>query len=553
MNRTCCILVSAALIAICEWCGCARLPTQQAGGSGSETVFGKARMPDGRPAAKAVVRVRPAGYLSSLTPGNNSNQQADAVTDDSGRFAVSVFDTGRYFLEINTSAGHALLRAITVDGLSVTSDLGVAVLEKTASISGTAHDAAGGAVRIFGLERLAPVNAVSGTFSFSDLPSGTYTFHLVPKMQPAAELMISSVKLVAGDVQDVLLSSGWTFSKRFYLNTTASGANVSGTVNNFPVLIRLTATQFNFPGAQSDGSDLRLARPDNTPLPYEIERWDGVKGQAEIWVKVDTVYGNYSTHFITMYWGNPNASGLSDGAAVFDTGALGGGFQGVWHLQETGKNRALDATGNHYDGNPSDTAPTPAAGPIGVAQQFNGISNYIGMAGTANSKLNFPVNGTFSVSAWAKVDRFNNQSNVIVSKQLYQFSLQLRNDNFWEFHNYADTIGFESTASSSSASPGVWTYVVGVRSGKNQYFFVNGTLNGSFTEGAIAAGNATMPRITSDIVSIGRLPAINNPGQTWRHFTGTIDEVRISNIAQSADWIKLCYMNQRLDDRLVMY
>ncbi len=550
MKRLGAVAAFLALVAIVDWCGCSRLPTQMAGGSGSETIIGKALMPNGSPAAKAVIQLRPEGYLSPLNglPASSVTQSTDAVTDDSGRFSVSAIEAGRYCLEINTNAGYAKLFRLTTDSLSKAFNIGIMTLEKTASATGIASDATGGAAQIFGLERRAPIDSASGAFSFSDLPAGTYTFRLVPKIKPQSVLTVSTVKLGAGDVQNISLMSGWTSSKRLYLNTTAAGANISASISGFPVLIRLTRDNYRFTEGKGDGGDIRFAKADNTLLPYEIERWDPAVESAEVWVKADMVYGNDSTHFITMYWGNPTASGLSDGAAVFDTA---NGFQGVWHLQEPEKSRALDATGNHYDGVPSDTSPTPVAGSIGVAQQFNGISNFIGMVGTANGKLDFPENGTFSVSAWVKVDRFNNQSNVIVSKQLYQYTLQLRNDNYWEFHNYADTIGFEST--SFPAVPSVWTHVVGVRSGKNQYLYINGSLNGSIAADTISSGNATMSRITSNDVWIGRLPAINNPGQIWRHFTGAIDEVRISSTAPGADWIKLCYMNQRVDDKLVSY
>jgi hypothetical protein len=36
-------------------------------------------------------------------------------------------------------------------------------------------------------------------------------------------------------------------------------------------------------------------------------------------------------------------------------------------------------------------------------------------------------------------------------------------------------------------------------------------------------------------------------------FDGMIDEVRISNIARSGDWIKLCYMNQKENDALITF
>jgi hypothetical protein len=49
-----------------------------------------------------------------------------------------------------------------------------------------------------------------------------------------------------------------------------------------------------FSQAQFGGSDIRFTKADNTFLPYEIERWDSAHSQAEIWVKVDTVFGNDS-------------------------------------------------------------------------------------------------------------------------------------------------------------------------------------------------------------------------------------------------------------------
>jgi hypothetical protein len=37
------------------------------------------------------------------------------------------------------------------------------------------------------------------------------------------------------------------------------------------------------------------------------------------------------------------------------------------------------------------------------------------------------------------------------------------------------------------------------------------------------------------------------------NFCGCIDEVRVCRTIRSADWIKLSYMNQRPDDRLVVF
>ena len=41
--------------------------------------------------------------------------------------------------------------------------------------------------------------------------------------------------------------------------------------------------------------------------------------------------------------------------------------------------------------------------------------------------------------------------------------------------------------------------------------------------------------------------------QGWSIFNGLIDEVRVSSIAHSEDWVKLCFMNQKADDALVEF
>ena len=53
--------------------------------------------------------------------------------------------------------------------------------------------------------------------------------------------------------------STWTYSRKIYFNTTSSGADISSSVTNFPVLIRLDASVFNFGLALSTGYDIRFA------------------------------------------------------------------------------------------------------------------------------------------------------------------------------------------------------------------------------------------------------------------------------------------------------
>ena len=330
-------------------------------------------------------------------------------------------------------------------------------------------------------------------------------------------------------------------SKKIYLNTTLSGAGIAATITGFPVLIRLTNNNFNFSEAKKNGEDVRFAASGNAPLPYEIERWDSAAQRAEVWVKVDTVFGDDSSHFITMYWGNPNAVAISDGAAVFDTA---NGFQGVWHMGQAGNATAFDATANHYDGTPSGMiAASAVEGVIGVAQQFDGSTSYITLAGTASSKLSFPENGTYTLSAWVFANTLDGQAHYIISKGNRNYNLDLSATNQWEIYNYLDTKGWISNLFTAIA--GIWHYITGVRNGTNMRLYVDGACVNSTADTTVSSTG----RDTTSDIQIGK----RSENTSYGFWNGAIDDACIANVPRSADWIKLCYMNQNIVDRLIVF
>jgi hypothetical protein len=186
--------------------------------------------------------------------------------------------------------------------------------------------------------------------------------------------------------------------------------NIAG----FPVIVRLTKDNFNFAQANAGGTDIRFSRSDTIRLPYEIERWDPVAGLAEVWVRVDSIYGNDSTQFITMYWGNAHATDSSSGAAVFDTS---NGFIGVWHMNEdpsTGAVSIKDRTVNAHDATPfgSMTAANSIEGATGKALSFNGNDDYLNAG-------NVSVPGTYSIGLWVLLDTIGDYERFIFKDSSY--------------------------------------------------------------------------------------------------------------------------------------
>jgi hypothetical protein len=355
----------------------------------------------------------------------------------------------------------------------------------------------------------------------------------------------------------------WAHNRDIVLNTSTTGANVAGTVTGFPVLVRLVEAESTvFAQARPGGADLRFAKSNGSPLPYQIERWDSTARRAEIWVRVDTILGNNSTQSIRMYWGSAGAADSSKGAAVFDTAS---GFQAVYHMADPNDSLARDATRNGYNATPGNTggvnpASVPAA--IGVGKSLNnklgsnetGAYYTIPNTNTAAPKLNFNSDGdVYTLSAWVKAHSLPDFSGTaprmgVIMKygtaSNHQYGMLGVGNNSdpttrWS-GNHKSTTG--EAWNEAAATTGVWQHVVVVRSG--------GGVGASQTTGVIYVNGEP-----SAIAPTGNGTSTNNGtggdlvfgaySNLQRFLDGEIDEIRLSNTARSADWIKLNYENQK--------
>jgi hypothetical protein len=339
--------------------------------------------------------------------------------------------------------------------------------------------------------------------------------------------------------------SAWKYSKKLYFNTKSSGANVSVNVVKFPVLIRLDSTTFDFTAAQDSGQDLRFAKSDGTHLYYQIDEWNKYAKAASVWVRVDTVYGSDSTHYINMYWGNYNVFSRSNGAAVFDTG---NGFSAVWHLNNDpsgGTGAITDATVNTNNGTSAGTMTTSdlVNAAVGKGNDFDGTDDGISISTlTARSPIT-----AVSVSAWFKIRVLT--SFVRIAAKSYSsntapytmYGLMLDSGGI-DIRGELSSGGAQNIVRGSSMLDtshyyyGTFTY-----DGTTLKLYLNGTQELKTTA------------ITGTIDTISMPVTIGMSGFSADYFNGIIDEVRISRVARSADWIKLCYQNQKAGQSLVVF
>jgi hypothetical protein len=532
---------------------------QATGGTGDETVIGKVVCEDGAPAGSTVVMVRPFDF--DPASGLQASDYGVDTTDSEGGYAITLTSpkAKRYTLQaVNMlSRNRTLISDIDVSAPGETTVIGNATLHSTGSIKVILSDSSiSGNGHVF----------IPGTTLFAHMGNGYAIIDSVPAetiqrvcynemaTMKAPQNLAEAIEVKPG-ISSIIAFSGSAYSAKLTLNTTPGGADVAEDVFGFPLLIRLSSDNFNFNEARTDGSDLRFTKYDNTPLPFEIERWNAGTRQAEIWVKVDTVYGNDSSHFIVMYWGEPATAIARTTANVFDTA---GGFRGVWHLTEEApgigtKGLYKDATGRN-NGDDFISA-TDRSGIIGYGHAFDGIDDFV----PVNSPVTGFVKGDLTIALWVAI---HDSGGTILSK-LDTVTGWNKGETSLYLGDGTDThvspgvngprpsfVGFHDSyaiAGQSIVSDG-WHYLAytwkwqGDSTGTSRYFIDGMEVPLSM--------DSLVIRVDENSNATLRIGQPNN-NESYAYFKGLMDELEVSAVARSASWIKLSYMNQRKENVLV--
>ena len=317
----------------------------------------------------------------------------------------------------------------------------------------------------------------------------------------------------------------WTHSGQIWLLTTPEGASLpaNAVVENFPVLVRLHQDYFDFSQAQPNGDDLRFFSSHGESLPYQIDDWSPERGAASIWVRIPVIKGN-SRQRLTVRWGNSNAASESNGRAVFSES---NGFLSVWHMGDD----VHDETGLLTT---TDSGTTATSGMIGLARHFSGgkgmsagedISSYPAGASPHSTEVWFrPERPNTTLIAWGNEEA---QGKVVMQ---YRSPPHVQMDCYFSGGN---------VTGDSRIPAGEWTQIVHTYQKGESKIYINGTLDGT--------------NLDRDSPLRIRTPAKLWIGGWYNNydFVGDLDEVRVSSIVRSADWIKLQYENQKPNQSLV--
>ncbi|MCK5592113.1 MAG: DUF2341 domain-containing protein, partial [Candidatus Pacebacteria bacterium] len=321
----------------------------------------------------------------------------------------------------------------------------------------------------------------------------------------------------------------WAYRRKITIDHTkvADVADPSTTYANFPVYVHATGLS----NIKANGADIRFTASDGTTeLPREIEKYDS--GTLDAWVKVTLTKdaGDSSDDVIYMYYGDASATEPAQDSAYGRENVWDTNYKAVWHLDEelagTGNpDLYQDSTSNNNDGNDYISA-TGQDGQISGGQEFDHTDDYISVIELNNFENETPV---FTINTWIKIA--DSGANSIIGENLS--STQKEWTAYTSGLNAAFTF-VDSTASyttrattNSPLTVGNWhmvTYKVS-KTGGYIYIYVDGI------DQALDSNS-----ISSSWHSSYNAPFLIGNGRPG-YFNGSMDEVRVSNIARSAEWI----------------
>jgi len=302
-------------------------------------------------------------------------------------------------------------------------------------------------------------------------------------------------------------------------------------LDNFPVLIVLDPSNIDYSKIEPNGEDLRFVDADDTTLlDHEIELWNP-GGTSYIWVRVPRIDGLSSSDFIYLYHDKTGAPDVQNASGVWSAGYLA-----VWHLDDDPSVSVLDSTINtkHGTGSAPMNAGNLVGGRIGQATTFDGSTDYIRVPSGAGDVLE--INGeNLTMESWVRRNG-STAGNVWMSFVGRQLGTGSAPDAYVQTLDLNDPsiATFASSPGNASSPTGsvpnlTWRYLAATKDASFITHYVSGSQTGQNPSGGPIVSDPN--DVTIGGMENGATPAITE----W--FVGDLDEIRISNVTRSADWI----------------
>lgn len=289
-------------------------------------------------------------------------------------------------------------------------------------------------------------------------------------------------------------------------------------INNFPLLVKLDASNFDFTKSYLAGIDIIFTDSDGvTELAFERVLFNSLEKSAIFFVNIPIIASNKTTDFF-IYYGNQNA--IDKSSTAFDSTVLA-----AYHFEQN--NKFKDSSKNNIP-------PVP----FGVFSNSTGVIDD-GLLFDGNSYLevtNFKLAPAddFTIDFWVNFADLSQQYIGLVSQRdsyatmdWQAFVYSNYRINLWIGENGATKL---FTTSGPIVTTNTWYKVTLTKQGNNYSIFCNGVL--------VATENSTTLWNTTDTIRIGKLGGDTD----FYNFRGVIDEFRFYSVSNTSEWTNFDYL-----------
>jgi len=311
---------------------------------------------------------------------------------------------------------------------------------------------------------------------------------------------------------------------------TVQGYAGSETLTNFPILVRISTTAvsgFDYADTEPGGADLRFTAADRAEvLNHEIDEWNP-GGVSLVWVQARRIAD--ANESLYMYWGRAAATAPS---YTTNGSTWSNGYVGVWHLSQNPTNDAPEMkdsspAGNHGTCDATMDTADHLSARIGYGLDLDGTDDDID-CGNAASLM--PANA-ISVQVWARSDVAPGAYDGILGRTSnsgwgdgYGMYLGGANARFF-VSSYSGNVSYKAITATS------WNHLVG-------------TYDGSFVRLYANAVEGVTDDYAGTITASSQPLVIGNLASDSYNHDGLLDELQISSVARSEDWVWACWTNQ---------
>ena len=305
--------------------------------------------------------------------------------------------------------------------------------------------------------------------------------------------------------------------------------------------------------ASSNGDDILFSSDTAgiNRLDYEIQEYNPASGQILAWVRIPTLTHGSDT-VIYMFYGNSSISAPQQNpGGVWDSD-----FQSVYHLNNAGSGVAVDSTA--YGNSVPAHGLTSTQGEFDAASGFSGTQSYIELPSA--DFVSFPANGQVSSSFSASFGVwFKSSSEGVILDQIGG-EAQPGNGPLYAYipAMYLDSSGsvrgsfFSLNGSNNSPAPQLATqagyndnrwHIAALTYGNGaETMYVDGQTVGSDQNAVQIGYYPSYGYFVGTGYDLGWANVSATTG--WDYFKGALEEVEVSNVARTADWMQAEYFNQ---------